>query len=118
SYSRSARVIGPPILAQLASLTRPVAPWWSLRRKSPLCPRENSLTEDAPFPFDVDCQDATVFHQHAESRLDEKLERWDRLLSDPGPVTVSWDPETVTGPGSLRSRSHRSSFSSRRDSAC
>ncbi len=91
-FSRSASFIGPPVSVPLASFTRPVAHWWGLRRKAPLCPRENSLTEDAPCPFDVDYQDFTAFKPDAESNIDQILEGWDCRLSNPGPLPVSLDP--------------------------
>lgn len=91
-HSRSPRVISLPVLPQPASLFRIVAHWWDLRSVYPLCPRENSLIEDLPCPFDVDYQDATTFHLDAELQFDRKLERWDCVPSDPSPLAVSWDP--------------------------
>jgi TonB family protein len=90
--SGSPRSIGPPVSIPLALFTRPVAHWWGLRCKASLCPRENSVIEDAQYLFDVDYQDSTAFRPDVESHVGQILERWDCALSNPAPSTVPWDP--------------------------
>jgi TonB family protein len=86
-----ARVISLPALPPPASFARLVAGWLGLRRSSPSYQRKHSFIEDAPCPLDVDYPGSVALAPGTESYLDRKFGRWDFVISDPGPVTVSWD---------------------------